>query len=301
MARFVNRLTWSYSRNRLFRDCRKAYYFQYYASWGGWEKDANDFSKRAYLLKNIRTIDIWIGDIVHQVIKWLIEEIKASRDQSLDTALFHAKRTVKRTWEQSRSKSWEQNVKHNLNLLEHYYNCEPSKDELTEKLRKITKSLNFFYNSGFYDYLKGIKPEEIIAIDSLDKFTFEGVNVFAVPDLAVKREKILLYDWKTGKSSQNDAMQLSCYVLYGCSKWGADVDNFEITPVYLAKDDLEYSSVGVIPIEEVKTYIRDSLSDMRSLLISVEKNEIDPNKCEKTIDKYKCPRCKFKQICDQSQ
>ena len=35
-----NELVWSHSRGRAFHDCRRAYWYTYYGSWGGWDSAA---------------------------------------------------------------------------------------------------------------------------------------------------------------------------------------------------------------------------------------------------------------------
>ena len=106
MAEFKNTLSWSISRDRLFTDCQKAYYFQYYASWGGWKEDGDEFAKKAYLLKNVRSIDIWIGDIIHQVIAWVMRSKKEGKDVPFKQASEHTLKMLKRTWTQSSNQWW---------------------------------------------------------------------------------------------------------------------------------------------------------------------------------------------------
>ena len=158
MKKLKSELTWSFSRDRLFNECPRAYFYHYYASWGGWEAGANEFCRKAYILKNVRSIDAWIGDIVHQVIKWVLESkagdkatlFTKGRDISHEQAVKTAKNLLTKTWEQSRSKKWEENVKKNLNLFEHYYSQEPTREELRVKLEKVANSIRNFYKSGLF-------------------------------------------------------------------------------------------------------------------------------------------------------
>ena len=79
MEKLENILTWSVSRDRLFNDCRRAYYYHYYLAWGGWDFAAPELSRKAYLLKNIQGIDAWIGDSVHKVIKRVLESTASGK------------------------------------------------------------------------------------------------------------------------------------------------------------------------------------------------------------------------------
>lgn len=306
MKKFENKLTWSFSRDRLFNDCRRAYYYQYYASWGGWESGADEFTRKAYILKNARNIDAWIGDIVHQIIKWVLESkiskplgiFEKGREVSYEEARAKAKGLLTRTWEQSRGQKWKENVKRNLNLIEHYYNREPDREILTLKLQKVTKSLRNFYETGLFKKFCAAGPENFLRLDELDSFDFEGIKVFAMPDFALKNDKYILYDWKTGKPSDKDVLQLSCYALYAVKKWGVEAERIELVPVYLTENIIAPVPAESINIDEVQNYIRSSIGKMKEVLTNVEKNKINVENCPKTEDTWRCKNCKFQEICE---
>lgn len=298
MSILKNELTWSFSRSRLFQECRRAYFYHYYASWGGWVLDADDFTRRAYILKNIRNVDAWIGDIVHQIIKWVLENKIVGKDIKCEEAKDKAKQMLLRTWEQSRSKMWMKNIKNNLNLFEHYYHRELSREFLNLKLHKLVNSIKNVYESGLLASFSDLPREGFLRIDELDSFDFEGLKVFAIPDFAVcKHNRYCLYDWKTGKPSDNDVLQLSCYVLYAMDKWKVDSSLVTLAPVYLSGDKVSLNPVRTIDLEEVKSYIRKSISEMKSVLLDVEKNTADIQVCLKTRDTWRCNHCKFQEIC----
>jgi len=296
MADIKNNLTWSFSRDRLFKDCRRAYFFNYYLSWGGWDKDAPDNIRKAYILKNIRTVDAWVGDLVHQLIKWIIENRLSSKDIAFDEAKDKAKTILLKTWEQSRAQLWKNDVKNNLNLYEHYYNIEYTQDQLKEKLSKVVNSLLNIYQSGFIKFLASLSKDNFLTIDELDSFEFLGVKMFAIPDFAFKKDGLFfLYDWKTGKPYEKDIFQLSFYMLYAQYKWKADIKDMRIVPVYLTQDSISFSPITPVSIDEVKTYAKSSLQDMKAVLISEDK--ADEKLCPKTTELWRCKNCKFKEIC----
>ena len=55
----TNDLSWSVSRAALFQTCQRAYYFHYYGSWGGWDKNASDLCRTLYMLKQMKTLAMW--------------------------------------------------------------------------------------------------------------------------------------------------------------------------------------------------------------------------------------------------
>jgi hypothetical protein len=296
-ATIKSELTWSFSRDRMFKECRRAYYYNYYASWLGWLEDADEFARKAYILKNIRSIDVWIGDVVHQIIKWIFENKINAKDISYKDALHKAKQLLLSTWEQSRQHMWKRNVKYNLNLFEHYYNCEPSREELVPKLQKVTRSIHNIYNSGLLQWVASLPRNSVLRVDEVDSFDFEGVKIFAVPDFAVKDNNYILYDWKTGRPSDKDVLQLSCYTLYAVYKWGISADKVRLIPVYLTEEPLSMQEIVPLDIQTVEQYIRDSIAEMKAVLIDVAKNQPDIERCYKTDDYHKCRRCRFQEIC----
>ncbi|MCK4912906.1 MAG: PD-(D/E)XK nuclease family protein, partial [Candidatus Omnitrophica bacterium] len=291
---------------RLFSECRRAYFYHYYASWGGWETKASEFCRKAYILKNVRNTDAWIGDMVHQVIKWILQS-KVGDDTTLfaesknipyEKAAKTAKNLLTKTWEQSRSQQWKENVKRNLNLFEHYYNRELTREQLKEKLEKVTKSIRTFYNSGLFDKFSRLKVDNFLSIDELDSFDFEGTKTFAIPDFAIRDgDQCLLYDWKTGKKNDKDISQLSCYILYAMGKWQIPEDKIKIIPVYLTQDEFLPSPVEAIASDEIKSYIRQSIEEMKGVLIDVKGNKAEIDRCPKTTELWRCQWCKFQEIC----
>ena len=313
MGKLKSELTWSFSRGRLFKECRRAYFYYYYLSWGGWEARADKLSRQAYILKNVHNIDIWIGNIVHQLIKWILQAKIAAiagqnsnsqielpgikKDISYLEARKKAKDMLLKTWEQSRSRLWEKNVKYNLNLFEHYYHREPDRQELSRKLEKVTTSIKGFYDSGFLEDISKLSQDSFLSIDSLDSFDFEGTKVFAAPDFAVKANSYLLYDWKTGKENPKDTLQLSCYILYAAAKWKIPADNVKIIPVYLGRKDFSLTPVEPVDLAKVKEYIGESISQMRAILVSPQENKVSIESCPKTDQDWRCKTCRFQEIC----
>ena len=79
MGKLINRFSWSPSRDRLYRNCARAYYFNYYGSWGGWERDAPAPARLAYRLKQMTNLPMFAGTVVHDVIKGSIARIRGGK------------------------------------------------------------------------------------------------------------------------------------------------------------------------------------------------------------------------------
>ena len=107
----------------------------------------------------------------------------------------------------------------------------------------------------------------------------------------------LLYDWKTGKRSDKDILQLSCYQLYAINKWKAPIDQIKVIPVYLAEEKICLEPIKALKIKEVEEYIQDSVDQMKSVLFSLSENKADIDHCPKTDLSWRCRNCKFQEIC----
>ena len=64
----TNEFSWSKTRDEMFRDCLRKYYFHYYGAWGGWDPHADERTRQLYILKNLQTRAMWAGDRVHRAI-----------------------------------------------------------------------------------------------------------------------------------------------------------------------------------------------------------------------------------------
>jgi CRISPR/Cas system-associated exonuclease Cas4 (RecB family) len=293
MADLKNELSWSFSRDRQFKDCARSYYWQYYGSWGGWDKAADATCRKAYILKNVRNIDIWIGDIVHQLIKHVLTNRKHGKDVSHEEARETAQKLLKRSYLQSSERQWESNIKHNLNLFEHYYDCLPPKEEFRTKMEKAARCIDAFYACGVLD---GADEKSIVSVDEFDAFTHDGIKIWAIPDFVIKRgNKHVIYDWKTGKPSEKDMFQLSLYIGYAQEKWGIAPVDVEIIPVYLSRDDVALTPGTPTSLTDVYAFVNESYATMKALL--KDPYTVDIDACPQTDDIHACRRCKYKELC----
>ena len=78
MTDFKNKFSWSISQDRTFQTCKRKYYLNRYGSWGGWEKDADETTRKIYILKHQTTIPMLVGDVVHQTISKILDSCSTS-------------------------------------------------------------------------------------------------------------------------------------------------------------------------------------------------------------------------------
>ena len=71
---FKNEFSWSKSRDEVFNECKRKYYFNHYGFWGGWDPASPDKIRELYVLKNLSSRHIWIGQVVHDIIKYCLPQ-----------------------------------------------------------------------------------------------------------------------------------------------------------------------------------------------------------------------------------
>ena len=84
MAELANDFSWSKSRNGVFDECKRRYFYQYYGSWGGWDATAPAEVRRLYVLKQLASRQMWAGRVVHDAIEMALFAIRDGRGVPVD-------------------------------------------------------------------------------------------------------------------------------------------------------------------------------------------------------------------------
>ena len=67
--------SWSFSRLQTFEACKRVYYYHYYASHNGWERNAPSLAAAAYRLKKLTNLYTALGGTVHQTAQLAVERL----------------------------------------------------------------------------------------------------------------------------------------------------------------------------------------------------------------------------------
>lgn len=293
-----NEFKWSVSRHKVFEECKRLYYLSYYAHWGGWESDASEFNKKCYLLTKMKNLDMWAGEIVHQVIQNVLEQIRVENEVGMQQAIDDAVLKLRTGWVQSRDKKWLADPKKNLNLFEHYYEVEVTQERADMIKNKVTTCLQNFFRSEIYDKVRQIHHRNWKPIEEFQVFNLDSFKVGIKIDFALSDDgKLYIYDWKTGNVTGEDIVQLVCYALYSMEKWGYPPEKVVIVPVYLKDKNWNQYQLESGQIIETREKIYESSQRMMSLLDDVENNAASLDKFPINEEKKSCRRCFFKEVC----
>ena len=294
-----NPFSWSKSRHEVFTGCRRRYYLQYYAYWGGWAEEAPPRQRRLYVLRRLSSKEQWSGIAVHEAVARSLERIRRGRPIPLDELVEATRQRMRGEYRNSLHKRyWHQ--RRGFGLIEHEYDDPVPREawkaswDLVERCLRGLSALPLWQRLLAEDQ-GGWKP-----IDRLDSFELEGVEVWAAPDFARvdASGRLEIVDWKTGTPRPSDALQLAAYAAFAVEKWGASPDRILGRLAYLSTGVEEEVSLDPAAIEGFRAECRGSIQEMRAVLVPGRENEaIAEEAFPKTEERWRCPGCAFRGEC----
>lgn len=303
MGKIEQTYAWSESRVRCLRECMWRYHLTYHVAWEGWLNSAPQEKRRAYTLKNMTNLPMFVGSVVHDTIE---EVITVGRQtgawRTLEQAQHDAIQRLRKGWKQSKDRRWEVSPKQNVNLAEHFYQEEIDPARLDSYKQKVLKSLKAFFDMPLFKVIQGLKKEDWLTLEDFQKFSFDtGEEVTVKIDCGFRyQRKVYLLDWKTGKVSDSVIDQLTTYAMYALKQgWAKKPSDVVIIPVYLAA----YAEIGEQAIPHLKvtmTHLKRQAGIIRNeypILTEAFENKDNPDYFRKTDNEHACKRCFFRDMC----
>lgn len=293
-----NEFSWSVSRDRIFKSCPRKYYFHYYGSWGGWESEAGERSRRLYILKQLQNRQMWAGRKVHEAVESALRRVKNGLPVRESRLIDRTIMEMRKEFLNSRKKTYRQNPK-TCGLFEHEYNLPVSNQEWKDNAGHVMHCLKLFFKSQIYQDICKLPDENWLEIETLSSFSYHGIKVYVMLDLACREGGgIRIYDWKTGKENNRQRqVQMACYGLYAKQKWYADTEHIRITEFNLASGRKESATLKQLGMEKSQKYIRDSIAAMLDLLDDSESNRASEKRFAFAADAGECRFCSFYKEC----
>jgi hypothetical protein len=306
MPALANEFSWSKSRHEKFAECRRAYYFTYYGSWGGWEAPAGSDVRELYVLKKLSSRWQWAGSVVHAALKQVLSRAKVTGDLlPLERVLERTRARARAEWAASREKSYWREASRIVGLVEHEYG-EPVPDPDWRRLwdQVMEGSLRAFYGSEVLRQILETPRQDWLTVDELDSWSFEGTKIWVAVDFALRGKdgKIHLLDWKTGKERGVDHVQVGIYALYAREKWGVPPDGVVGGLVYLVANGApggERVTVAADPaaLGACEAEMRASIGEMKAALADPGRNVARLEAFPLSEDRERCRRCPFRRPC----
>ncbi len=301
-----NVFSWSKSRDEQFRECQRQYFYDKYASWGGWDKNAPRETRLAYILKNLKNRWAWKGESVHHTIEHILKSLRQGKPIECDAGVKLLTDTMRSDYRASKAKKYLDDPKRSLGLFEHEY-AKPVSDAVWQKIHaESVECLKNFYSSSLYQELLSDDKKEWLVIEDLEEFDFEGAKIFVKLDFARRKNSLIeIFDWKTGKSDSMDAeVQIGAYALYAMMKWKVTLGEIRayLFNVSTAPAVAQECVVNDALVEKAKTVMRTSIAAMKKLLLDPSKNIPRERSFFKFTENTRlCDFCNFYKICEKYQ
>jgi hypothetical protein len=308
MAELQNEFSWSKSRHEKFKECRRAYYYTYYGSWGGWEAPAGSPVRELYVLKKLSTRWQWAGSVVHDAIRQLLERARLRGEFTpVDQLVQRTHERARAQWSTSRDKSYWRESSKIVGLVEHEYGEPVPNDEWKRIYEQVIEgALRAFCASPTLEEIRRTPRDAWLTIDKLDSWLFEGSKIWMAIDFAYRdaEKRVHVLDWKTGKERGVDHLQVSSYALYARNKWGASAEQVVGGLVYLVDGPgggTAGERVEVLLDDEAlrgcEAEMRKSIAAMRAALRDPARNVADVENFPQIDDRDRCRRCPYRRPC----
>ena len=297
----ANELTWSKSRHGKLAECPRAYWYQYYGSWGGWSETAPREVREAYVLKNLSTRAQWAGHAVHDAVRWALTAARMGQAPPRGPIVERMRQKMRDDFRRSRAGEYRQSPKSG-GLVEHEYREPVSDAEWKATWEHAERCLAAFFETRWPSKAATLPSRDWLPIDEIGSFFLDGVKVWAGPDFAYREgREVVLVDWKTGTPREEDRDQVKGYALYAQARWGARTDTVTLRLVYLA-DQAEIAVGADEPsLASFRAFFRESVALMRGKVRDLETNTALRDDFARTDDLATCASCAFRRPCGREE
>jgi hypothetical protein len=298
--RFENKFSWSFSRDRLFSECPRKYYFNYYGHWLGWEASAPLRTREIYVLKQLKNRATWIGEVVHDCIA------RTLRNLSRGIPILHpeeiltiTRNRMRQDFRSSREKRYWQNPRAHCGLFEHEYGIEVTDSEWKAAADHVDQCLSNFYGSSYFREFKEMNRSNYLEIEEFSSFFLDHVEVKIKLDCAcMEDDRVIIWDWKTGRSEKGgDSIQMACYAFYATQAYTVRPEQVLTRLFDLHRGTLHERASTQRSVDEVLDFVRGSIRDMLNVLEDAEQNTAREEDFAKAERPEICLKCNFLKVC----
>lgn len=310
MADLKNEMMWSRTRVSTLHECKRQYYYNYYLKWNGWLRSAPEPSRVAYRFTKMSSLPMLVGDAVHRTIKKLLQQKQQYGRFTLEEpGLYARKEILTLRLKDALAERWRENPKRHPPLFEIYYGSPPAKSKLKEMGAKTSRCIEAFIESDLGRELQAEDPRGWLAVDpgfgEAPELLLDGRKIAAFPDFARRMADgtVEVWDWKTGRPSPHDELQLLSYALYAQKHWMVGPEQIRLKAFYLDPESADYGIKDYpstdTDFERIRNVIREDFQTMDNMLVDTDENVPHPMESHfpQIEDGRSCQRCHFKELC----
>lgn len=303
MTDFKNEFSWSKSRDEIFKECERKYYYNHYAFWGGWDKDTDSRTREIYILKNLQGIYMWMGERVHGAIE---ESLKIAREEShlplKDKIISQMSDEMRRDYSQSQKGLYRRNPKQYHGFFEHEYKKAVDKAKWQQLHNNAVECITNYYTCPILAEAMEVGPGYWMPIENMASFELFKTKIHVKVDFAYRKNgRLIIVDWKTGKPDEKDmTVQLGCYAIYATKKWAVKAKRIDALVYSLLSK--EHKEIDMIEgrITEAEHRILTSIDAMKKKLVGERENIPLPEKeFSQAANNKSCNYCNFQKVCQK--
>jgi hypothetical protein len=302
---------WSFSADRCFRRCQRQYYFREIAAW----HNAKDPIRReAFLLKQLKSLELWRGQMVHQGIEhFVVPALQEGRQVEWQSVVEETLAMAERQFQFSSKRRYREKgvIKSQIPLEYCALVCHEDGQQLNrdvidaifDSCRKALENLAGMESLWHHVLGRGKYFCEVPIVVS-----YEGIRIEAKPDLLFFRGygKPSIVDWKVyDNASGSDARlqeALYAWVLCRHEKWKVSrPEDVELIEVQLLENSVIRHSLSAELFDELEDRIYRSVSDIVALTEGNDFAQQDLAEFSYAQSPKSCTFCSHRKQCLEKQ
>lgn len=260
----------------------------------------------AWRLKHMKNIFLLFGELVHQIIEAEVNTLMETGEVlSVNKIRKRLSDMLNQTYSRSKNglNQWYKDPKANPMLYEIYYDGGLSDTTIQSIRKRIDNCIKGFIHSATINKVITKGNVKVMESEKYRSFYLEGVRVVLSADLIYFDEENEIWglvDWKTGKQSQDDIIQLSLYAMYLEKNYGANLSDIIVTNEYLENGASKSYILDTYQTDNLRNIALQSAKRMAELEENLHKSDEEVMEMfQKTENKQSCERCNFKAICTE--
>ncbi len=284
---FTSILGWSSTRYEVFSICKRRYFYQYYAKY-----DREFPVRRIQTLRDLVTVPLEVGSLVHEIIEALLNRLKVSTEDIDRERFFEFAR---------------RGAQHRVGTgaFEEVYYGERARVEIEDLLPPVTSSLENLLNSPRLTWLQQRPPETrarwIVDPPGYGETRLADLKLYCKVDfLCPVEDGYQIIDWKTGKEDKKKhRKQLIAYSGWAAYQFDAPPELVTPTLAYLQPDYHEVEEAfDQVDLENFAVQIRAETDEMYEYCRDIQQNiPLDKSEFPLIDDDRVCSYCNFRNLC----
>jgi hypothetical protein len=284
---FTAILGWSTTRYAVFSICRRRYYYQYYAKY-----DQEFPIRRIQQLRDLVSIPLEVGSMVHEVIEALLNRLKLTTEQVDQGKFFDFAR--RHTEHHLRTQSFEEVL----------YG-EKASISVDDILPKVSGCLENLLASPRLTWLQerptDTRSRWIVDPPGYGETRLGDLKLYCKVDfLCPVEDGYQIIDWKTGKEDQEKhRKQLIAYSAWAAYQFDAAPEKVTPTLAYLQPDYHEHEEAfSQFDLDNFAVQVQAETDEMYEYCRDVPLNiPVGKNQFPLIDDDRICPQCNFRNLC----